>query len=137
MIQDTCNICGGSLEDGFCREPIIFGKRPGPTCFACFTAPAQPADWQRGDPKPLHTVDEMMSFGWTDKEAQFHIRAVKRFFRIKTPRASKSEPQTDPAEAQETAPAEVSTLLPVHDSVLLRVPEGPVEDTSQIVAEAM
>jgi hypothetical protein len=52
MNQDTCNICGGSLEEGFCRDPIIFGKHPGPICFACFTVPAQPPDWQRGKGRP-------------------------------------------------------------------------------------
>jgi hypothetical protein len=103
MTQDTCNICSGSLEDGFCRDPIFFGKHPGPTCFACFTVPAQPPDWQRGDPKPLHGVDDMISCGWTKEEAKFHIRAVKRFFRIRTARASRIAPDgREPQEAQDT-----------------------------------
>lgn len=103
MTPETCNICGGSLEDGFCRDPKLFGKRPGPICFACFTVPAQPPDWKRGDPKPLHSLDDMMSFGWTKEEAKLHIRAVKKFFKIRTPRASKSGPENGEPEVQETA----------------------------------
>jgi hypothetical protein len=113
MNQD-CNICGGTLEDGFCRNPLLFGKHPGPICFACFTVPAQPPDWQRGDPKPLHTVDDMISFGWSQKEAKFHLRAVKRFLRIRTPRARSSDSDDlGPQAAQETAsPPERTSVRP-------------------------
>jgi hypothetical protein len=96
-------ICSGSLDDGFCRDPLFFDKHPGPTCFACFTVPTQPSDWQRGDPKLLHSVDDMISYGWTTEEAKHHIRAVKRYFRIKTPRAQRSDSEgLGPQEAQET-----------------------------------
>jgi hypothetical protein len=104
MNQDTCNICNGTLEDGYCRDPIFFGKHSGPTCFACFTVPTQLPGWQRGDPKPLHSVDDMMSFGWTKPEAKFHIRAVKRHFRIRTPRTPSSDSGgLKPQVAQETS----------------------------------
>jgi hypothetical protein len=62
----------------------------------------------------LHTVDDMISFGWTKEEAKFHLRAVKRYLRIRTPRARRSDSEgLKPQVAQEAAgPPERASARP-------------------------
>jgi hypothetical protein len=92
--NDCCQICGGSLDDGYCRAFEVFEKSVGPVCFACMNVPAQPSGWKRGDSRPLYSVDEIMTFGWDKREAKFHLRAVKRFFHIGTPRKVEASPKS-------------------------------------------
>jgi hypothetical protein len=56
----------------------------------------------------LHTLEDMMSFGWSKEEGKSHIRAVKRHFRVTTPRARRSDSEgVGPQEALDTLqPAE-------------------------------
>ncbi len=79
--EGLCQICGGSTDGGYVRDPVIFGKRPGEICFGCFNVPKGSHDWQPGQPMQFASVEEMQEGGWDKKEATILIKAVRKYFK--------------------------------------------------------
>lgn len=87
---NLCAICGLDPE---CivrvhhHIPFIDGKCYDLICFACYSVPKrweydQKTDhitcYNRLSPYHLHSVQEMMSDGWSKSEAEFAIKSVKK-----------------------------------------------------------
>ncbi len=91
-----CGVCGLEPECGvrvYRDCPFIDGRRYNLICFTCYSVPKK---WEydkfvgvicykHPSPYYLHTVDEMISDGWTRHESEFAIKAVKRALAKTTP----------------------------------------------------
>ena len=80
IIEGFCQICGISCDEGIVKNLTIYGVHLNEICFACYCVPK---DRLEGDVKQLNTVKEMVEHGWDKKEADFYIKAFKKYFKIR------------------------------------------------------
>src|SRR5688572_15324741 len=86
--DDHCPLCGDLMEVrvlGFHSTPFVDGRKYDAICFPCSDVPKTTWDEHstRGflDPNCLHTVEEMISDGWSREEAKRSLKAVQRAIR--------------------------------------------------------
>ena len=77
-----CAVCGGSMNGGFIRNPRIFDKSYGDWCFACWHVPDQQHFEETGE-RWLNNMEYMLGGGWNKQESAFHIKAVKKLFKVR------------------------------------------------------
>ena len=80
--EGFCCVCGSSMDGGFVRTPAIFGKTYDDWCFACWNVPKHLLFEETGE-RGLNSLEHMMEGGWSNPEAIFHIKAVKKFLKMR------------------------------------------------------
>jgi hypothetical protein len=89
---DECPICGQFMNvicSGYHHKPFADGRCYEFICQGCYEVPCTRrfvedcwmlVKYEYG--KELHTLEEMMSFGWEKQEAQICIKAVKKVIKF-------------------------------------------------------
>ena len=80
--EGFCAVCGSEMTGGFIRNPKIFDQRVGDWCFACWHVPDQKCFDETGE-RVFNGVDYMIDGGWSKQLAAFHVKAVKKLFKVR------------------------------------------------------
>lgn len=94
-MDDDCQICGQFVETivrFHAEEPFVDGRCYNFICHTCASIPRTWASDSNGEmiwygtksPDRLASVEDMVTDGWTKKEAEISIKAVKKL--LKNPR---------------------------------------------------